>query len=657
MKSLQTKLTVVILIIFLLALCTLGGVNYWQAHKAIKEDAESAITELAIGRAIEISYWFNVRKAEVAAIARSKRVADGDRDAIVAYLAAETKGIKLYETFFWVDTQGFFVSDVGTVGSVADREYFPRVMKGETVISNPVVSRTTGNPIVVLAAPVKSGDRVTGAILGAIQIDQVEKTVLSVKFGQTGYAYVARGDGQVIIHPNKDVVNKVNPLKDANIHPALKTAAENMVKGESGIVNYEFMGIDKYTAYAPIAGTSWALAVTAPTAEFNTKLDALTWTSMLTIIIVIIIAALAVTFLTRKMVGPLRNMVKYVERVAAGDLSEQKRTFSSQDEIGQLADGIVKMRENLRDLIKQVRGSTEQVAASSEELTAGAQQSADAAASVAHAVSEVASGTEQAKGAIIKANRLLKDMGEKAESAKNDADSVVDLAQTADEQTEKGVKTITSAISQMEIIGVSAKHVDSAVEKVALGAKKIDEIVAMISSIAAQTNLLALNAAIEAARAGEQGRGFAVVAEEVRKLAEQSSKATTQISDLIQENGKDIHEAVAAVDEANQNIESGITNVKTAGDQFRAIAETARAVRERAEKVSRDASAVAQGNKETLRASGQIDQVLETTASQAQNVSAATEEQSASMEQIAASSQALATLAQELQASIARFRI
>ena len=117
----------------------------------------------------------------------------------------------------------------------------------------------------------------------------------------------------------------------------------------------------------------------------------------------------------------------------------------------------------------------------------------------------------------------------------------------------------------MEIIGVSAKRVDKAVGKVATSANKIDEIVTLISSIAAQTNLLALNAAIEAARAGEQGKGFAVVAEEVRKLAEQTKEATIQISDLIRGNVVNINEALEAVDEANKNIELGIVNVQNAG--------------------------------------------------------------------------------------------
>ena len=209
----------------------------------------------------------------------------------------------------------------------------------------------------------------------------------------------------------------------------------------------------------------------------------------------------------------------------------------------------------------------------------------------------------------------------------------------------------------MEIIGVSAKRVDKAVDKVATSANKIDEIVTLISSIAAQTNLLALNAAIEAARAGEQGKGFAVVAEEVRKLAEQSKEATIQISDLIRGNAVNINEALEAVDEANKNIELGIVNVQNAGGQFKSIASIVGEVMTKVEKVSNLAYVVSQENNDTLSAAKQIDEVLETTSSQAQNVAAATQEQSASVEEIAASSQSLAVLAQDLQKAISIFKI
>ena len=374
------------------------------------------------------------------------------------------------------------------------------------------------------------------------------------------------------------------------------------------------------------------------------------------IAVAIAFAALLAVFLGNRLAAPIISLGQAARDVAGGNLLSNV-ALDSRDELGKLCVDFNQMTQNLRSLIRQVRQSSEQVAASSEELTAGARQSAEAASSVAQAVTEVASGTDQAKQAVAKSNVILSDMSVKAGSAKSDAEAVAGLAQAADDQTTKGSETIGLAISQMETIGASATRVNEAVGKVASGAQKINEIVDLIAGIAGQTNLLALNAAIEAARAGAQGRGFAVVAEEVRKLAEQAQAATAQIGGLIQDNGVDIHNAVAAVREATQNIDAGVANVRAAGAQFHSIAQIAREVRGKAEQVSNTATAVAQGNREAMQAAGQIDQVLKETAAQAQTVSAATEEQSASMQEIAASSQELAKLAVDLQEAMGRFRI
>lgn len=370
-----------------------------------------------------------------------------------------------------------------------------------------------------------------------------------------------------------------------------------------------------------------------------------------------LLLVLALSWRINKLISnPLQIVVAAITQVAQGNLAVKPLELDSRDETGQVAKAVNVMLGNLRQLISQVSNTAEQVAASAQELTASAQQTVEAANSVAESVNEVSTGAEQGKQAVYQANGAIGKLDGRANDVKTDAEAVVHLAETADEQTSKGRETIQQAVLQMETIGVSAGRVDKAVEKVAAGSQKISEIVGMISGIASQTNLLALNAAIEAARAGEQGRGFAVVAEEVRKLAEQAQAATTQIVRLIKESGSDIKEAVEAVQEANQNIIAGVANVRTSGDQFNAIAQIAKEVRERAEKVSATANAVVDGSRDIAHVSRQMNQVVQVTASQALNVSAATEEQLATMQEIAASSEALAKLAQDMSEATGRFR-
>ena len=134
--------------------------------------------------------------------------------------------------------------------------------------------------------------------------------------------------------------------------------------------------------------------------------------------------------------------------------------------------------------------------------------------------------------------------------------------------------------------------------------------------------MLALNAAIEAARAGDQGRGFAVVAEEVRKLAEKSREATTQIATLINQNHSNIGLAVTAMEDGVNNVKVGIEVVNVAGQSFSEIAKLIDNVSAQMEEISATIQQIASGNQQIVTSVKQVDVISKETAAQAQTVSA-----------------------------------
>ena len=649
------KILIVVLIPVLVIIALMTGVSYYFASQSLKDQSKETMIQRSGGYANSLDG--KTREVQQIVLTTAKIIEERNLSVEDTRVLLETvkKSHPNIASIFFGMANGGFVDSIGSPINYLDsrqRPWFKNAVTGKIAFTEIYTSKTVGEKVFSMSYPVQVNGQIIGVLGAEIKTAQLSDSTMGMTFGKGGYSFLIDKTGGFIYHPNFTTEENILSVQNG----ALSELGKNALQGEPTFVEASFNGIKKFYATTPLENGE-VLILTISVDEFMGAVYHMLYVIFSVGTIGLLILGGIIFYISKKMVKVLQEQVDYAEEISNGNLSRKCATAVPKDELGKLNNAIILMGEKLRGMIGKVAGIAENVAASSEELTAGSHQSAEAANSVAQSVTEVATGTEKAKESIVTSNRLLMDMAEKAETVKNDADLVLNLAKSADQQTEKGVKTITSSITQMEIIGVSAKRVDKAVDKVATSANKIDEIVTLISSIAAQTNLLALNAAIEAARAGEQGKGFAVVAEEVRKLAEQSKEATIQISDLIRGNVVNINEALEAVDEANKNIELGIVNVQNAGGQFKSIASIVGEVMTKVEKVSNLAYVVSQENNDTLSAAKQIDEVLETTSSQAQNVAAATQEQSASVEEIAASSQSLAVLAQDLQKAISIFKI
>lgn len=374
-------------------------------------------------------------------------------------------------------------------------------------------------------------------------------------------------------------------------------------------------------------------------------------------IVIVIISILLGLLIARAMANPLKEMLASVQQVAQGNLTIKELKLKSKDEVGQLSIAFNIMTENLRSLVNKVSQSSEQVAASSEELLAITEQNAEASIQMASAITEVANGTERQADAVNEASGTIEQISASTQQVAANSSSVAELTERTSLTTQIGQKAINKVVEQMENIGIKTDQVQQSIYKLASSSEQINEIIQVITGITEQTNLLALNAAIEAARAGEQGRGFAVVAEEVRKLAEQSRDAAKQITTLIQDNQKNINEAVKAMDAEVQDVQEGILVVDTAGKAFSEITNLVDQVSTQIQEIAANIQQMAKGTEQMVLSIQEIDTTSKDTAGQAQTVSAAIEEQTASIEQITSSSQSLATMAQELQEGINSFKV
>ncbi|MBP2651019.1 MAG: mcpA 1 [Firmicutes bacterium] len=657
MKSLRVKLTVIMVLLFVLSLSALAGLNYRQAHQAIQQNIETQLVETAKAQAEKISSTLATSQTELTTLARSPLFTNGDHNAIHNYLYSEVQNKKdLYEAIVWSDTNGNFVDAFGGTGSMANAPFFQTALEGRTFIFGPTKAQESGNQVVVIATPIKKANQITGILFGIVNVTAIDKIIDSIQVCETGYAYVLQNNGNTVFSKNKDILNK-NVLTDPTTPPALKAITETTVNGETGVSRYEFNGVNKYIAHAPIQGTSWSINVNVPINEATSQLSAFAWGALITIVVVLLIVNTVIYLIASKITKPLVTLETAANKIASGNLSLTSLNITSKDELGRVALAFETMLSNLRSLVQQIGTSSGQVAAASEELSANSEQSAQAAISVAASITDTAQGADKQATSVADALALVKNITSSAQSEAEKTQSAVTILTQAVTAANAGNAAVSTAINQMTSIRQTVDNSAQVVTELGESSKEIGQIVETISGIASQTNLLALNAAIEAARAGEQGKGFAVVAEEVRKLAEQSQDAAKQITTLISDIQNKTGEAVLSMTEGTKEVRRGTEVVDQAGTAFRDISQNLKAAADISQEAAEAMSSQAQLSAKLLSAIEEINSISYAISSQAQTVSAATEEQSASMEEITASSQHLATLAEELKFAVQKFKM
>lgn len=385
------------------------------------------------------------------------------------------------------------------------------------------------------------------------------------------------------------------------------------------------------------------------------KQEVLVFVASIAIVVLLILVTLSI-IITRMIVRPIKEVKGLLIEAENGDFTG-KGNYESKDEIGELTASYNNMTNSLQAVFITVQDSSQQVASASEQLSASAEQNSNASEHITLTVQELASGSDKQLDTVENSFRVMKDITNHTKTISKHTEEITKDALQASTLSTEGNKAIQKVNEQMNSIYENVNSLSKAVGNLDARSNEISQITNVITGISAQTNLLALNAAIEAARAGEHGKGFAVVADEVRKLAEESTNSTEQISNLIQLIQNDTNLTLKTMEKAAEEVQSGLNVVSVAGSSFEKIEQAVNGVVSQIEDISDSLKKLSNGTLSVNDSIENVSNVAQETSAITQNISAATQEQLASMEEITSSSMALAKLADDLQVIINQFKI
>ena len=567
---LRDKILLPVIALFVVVVGGVGLTALQQAGSLFRESSSDALERSVQAGADRIDGWFQDRTMEIEAFAKldvvSMALSDpARREATSHQIETLQASLPFAKSFILLDSSGKTAATADPsrkVISYADRAYFRKAIAGATNLSDPIISRSTGLPVVAAATPVGQPSSPRGVLLFTIGLEHFADHFLSIFAADSfSYAFVFQlSDGKIVAHPNSSLI--LSAFVDTmEIGPVVRQA----MKDE--IVVASVGGRLGQVEFATIPSVGWGLAVIHDLEGDNAKLAHTRWLLIGISLAGALLACLAVFFgVVRPMMRSLREALEYAQAVGEGDTSRSLQARSA-DEIGELVRTLDAMGSRLRhkgDVVAKVadRDLTVEAAPDSprDALGAALQRMVGNLRDVLGTTGKGAAETRLAADAFqrlsVEVAGAAEETSAQSTSLSRSADQVhrnVQAVAAGTEEMGSSIHEIAQSASRATTVAAAAvekaNRTNELVTKLGEASREIGDVIDVIRGIADQTNLLALNATIEAARAGEAGKGFAVVAGEVKELSKATREATEGISGKITSIQSEMTVAVSSIQE------------------------------------------------------------------------------------------------------------
>lgn len=572
-KTIQMKLLLysvpATLAILLIGILILG----FSAREVVVDSSMVNIQETASAMNLFVEEFVNGIVREVSNLARNPAVRSMDARQYRPFLDAFAAGSQdVYDFVFVADLDGNVVNIDGSIANVQDRSYFQDIirLRKEHAVSDGVLSRSSGKPVFVIAAPIHNeAGRLLGMLSAAARLDYLDSRLAKLHWGEHGFAFVNDGTGLCLSHStHPEYVMKLNLLKTADDgFRGLDEIGRKMIAGQTGFGEYFRPNGEKYfLVFHPVSGTpNWSMGVGLPFAFIADKSSGLIWIVIATFLVIIATIIVVNFFASRQISRPIKAVASELDRFGTLDLTKKAsnadKYLDRHDEIGQMSRSLVRMVDAFREALRNMNASMSELSRSSEELATISKEQKTSSGELQTMAQEVDQESQNTSASIQEVSSGVEEVAASAQGVSKTAQELSEEVEEASKAVHDGMEAVKEALESIGFASDQTRETSKVATDVADQAKKVGEIVGSISSISEQTNLLALNAAIEAARAGEAGRGFAVVADEIRKLAEESKGATSKIAQIV----KQVLEAVQQAKGATEKTETLVSTVHERG--------------------------------------------------------------------------------------------
>jgi methyl-accepting chemotaxis protein len=522
--SMRNKFLVPTLTLIVVALAVSALVSYYNAKDSLEKVSTSQVVRTANDVTELIAMWVKDRKLDVATWSQQKVYQTASSSSFMGKAARKTANKQLadlqksygyYEELILIDPNGDIIasSNLDIIGKInlKERAYFKGAIKGEPQLSRVIISKSSGNPVFVVANPVIAKQKVVSVLIGVVSLSDFTKAFVDkIQIGESGYAYMADEKGKILAYPDPKHILKLDISKF--------DFGQEMLSKKQGLIEYTFEGVHKLAAYGTDQSTGWLVVITADQSELLAPALRVGYLNLIIGIVSVLLAGLLVFFITQSIMKPLNRSI-----------------------------------EGLGEGANQVALASGQMANASQQLAEGSSEQAASLEETSSSMEEMASMTRQNAENAIQANSLM----DEATQVVSEADQAMDKLTTsmeeisrASEQTAGIIKTIDEIAFQTNLLALNA----------AVEAARAGEAGAGFAVVADEVRNLAMRAADAAKNTAELIEGTVKQIGEGSDLVGRTAEAFSRVS----ESTEKVSDLVGEISAASQEQAQGIDQVTKA---------------------------------------------------------------------------------------------